>query len=241
MVHGAELSIAKRAQIMLLHDMGHSNRKIAEQPQISYGGVYRSITRMNDRFVPEYKSRKRSGRPKASSATTDNSIILMAKRSPRASSAKIQSQLPVECKVSTRTIRRRLFHSGLKSHRPAKKPLLSKKNIRDRKTFCHKYRNWFEDQWENVLFSDESTFTQFYSFSGHVRRPIGKRNAPKYCTSAVKQCAKFMVWGAFSGKAGRGGSGSWNKAPQLMPQSTKVFLKKNVAFQTDSGRGILPA
>ena len=138
MVRGVEFSIAKRAQIMLLHNMGHSNRKIAEQLQISYGGVYRSITRMNDHFVPEYKSRKRSGRPKASSATTDNSIILMAtdnsiilmaKRSPRASSAKIQSQLPVECKVSTRTIRRRLLHSGLKSYRPVMKPLLSKNNI----------------------------------------------------------------------------------------------------------------
>ena len=64
MVHGAELSIAKRAQIMLLHNMGHSNRKIAEQLQISFGSVYRSITRINDRFVPEYKSRKRIGRPK---------------------------------------------------------------------------------------------------------------------------------------------------------------------------------
>ena len=33
---------------------------------------------------------------------------------------------------------------------------------------------------------------------------MGKRNALKYCTSAVKQCAKLMVWGAFSGKAGCG-------------------------------------
>src|ERR1043165_6793376 len=189
-----ELSEAKRAQILLLHNMGHSNRQIALKLGISYGGVYRCISRMRDRSVPDYSSRKRSGRPKATTATTDNAIIIMAKKSPRSSSRKIQSQLPVEARVSTRTIRRRLFEGGLKSRRPALKPLLSKKNIRDRMAFCRKYRNWSADDWENVLFSDESTFTQFYSFSRHVRRPVGKRNDPKYCTSAVKQCAKLMVW-----------------------------------------------
>ena len=40
----------------------------------------------------------------------------------------------------------------------------------------------------------------FWSF-----RPIGKRNDPRYCIIAVKQCAKVMVWGALSGKGGRGG------------------------------------
>jgi len=200
-----ELSVGVRAQVMLLHQMGHSHRQIASQLDISYGGVYRCISRSKDATVTEYKSRKRSGRPRVTSATTDNSIIIMSKRSPRASSAKIQSQLPPENRPGKRTIRRRLFDSGLKSCRPAKKPLLSKKNIRDRLVFCRKYRNWSADEWENVYFSDESTFTQFYAFSRHVRRPAGKRNDPKYCTSAVKQCAKLMVWGAFSGKSGRGG------------------------------------
>ena len=55
------------------------------------------------------------------------------------------------------------------------------------------------------MFSEESTFTQFYSFSRHVRRPVGKRNDHKFRVSAVKQCAKVMVWGAFSGKGGQGG------------------------------------
>jgi transposase len=199
MARGKELTIAIRAQVKLLHDMNFSQVQIANRLKISRCAVQRCISRS------QLISRKRSGRPKVTSARTDNSILVMCKRSPRASSSKIQLQLPIEEKVSTRTIRRRLFCSGFKSRRPAKKPMLTRKNIRDRIYFCNKYKNWSPDDWENVMFSDESTFTQFYSFARHVRRPIGSRYDPKYCTSAVKQSAKLMVWAAFSGKGGRGG------------------------------------
>lgn len=236
MARNPELSSEKRAQVMLLHNMGHSNRQIAAELLISYGGVHRCISRIRDCSVPEYRSRKRSGRPKVTSPTTDNAIIIMAKKSPRSSSAKIQAQLPVEARVSRRTIRRRLFDSGLKSRRPAKKPLLSLKNIRDRIAFCRKYRNWSADDWENVLFSDESTFTQFYSFSRHVRRPVGKRNDPKYCTSAVKQCAKLMVWGAFSGKGGRAAIWFMERGTTINAAVYKGILQdKLLTFRTVHG------
>lgn len=199
MVRGKELTVAQRAQAKLLHEMHFSQVQIAKRLQISRCAVQRCIKRA------QFVSEKRSGRPRVTSVRTDNSILLMCKRSPRASSAKIQAQLPREETVSTRTIRRRLFTNGLKARRPAKKPLLSMKNIRDRLYFCNKYKNWSPEDWENVMYSDESTFTQFYSFTRHVRRPPGKRHDPKYCTAAVKQCAKLMVWASFSGKAGRGG------------------------------------
>jgi transposase len=201
------LSVGKRAQVHLLHTDGLSQRQIANRLGVSRGAVRRCIDRLKEdnSESPSYKSRQRSGRPRATSTRTDISIIKCAKRSPRASSVKIQSQLPLDSRVSTRTIRRRLFNAGLKSRRPAKKPLLTKKNVRDRILFCRKYKQWSSDQWENVMFSDESTFTQFYAFSRHVRRPAGKRDDPRYCTSSVKQSAKLMVWGCFSGKGGRGG------------------------------------
>ena len=152
----------------------------------------------------------------------------MAKRSPRSSSTKIKAQLPQSTAVSTRTIKHRLFDAGLKSCRPAKKPLLSSKNIKGRIAFCEKYRNWTEDQWENVLCSDESTFTQFYSLSRHGRRAVGEQYDTRYCTSAVKQASKLMVWGAFSGK--RGHAGIWFM-PSNQTMNAKVYkevLKKEL-------------
>ena len=71
-----------------------------------------------------------------------------------------------------------------------------------------------------MLFSDETTFTQFYLFSRHVRRPVGKRYDTRYCTSAVKQASKLMVWGAFSGK--RGHAGIWFM-PSNQTMNAKVY------------------
>ena len=60
--------------------------------------------------------------------------------------------------TSARTVRRRLLEGDLvsRSHFSAKKPLLSKKNIRDRLIFCERYRDWTAEDWEKVIFSDES-------------------------------------------------------------------------------------
>ena len=44
--------------------------------------------------------------------------------------------------ASTRTVRRRLLKDGLVSRRAAKKPLLTRKNIRDKLIFFKRYRDW---------------------------------------------------------------------------------------------------
>ena len=50
------------------------------------------------------------------------------------------------------------MEDGLVSRRAAKKPLLSRKNIRDRLIFCRRYRDWTAEDWGKVIFSDESPF-----------------------------------------------------------------------------------
>ena len=85
----------------------------------------------------------------------------MVKRSPRSSSTKIKAQLPQSAVVSTRTIRHRFFDAGLKSRRPAKKPLLSSKNIKDRTAFCENIAIALKNSGKMCCFSDETTFTHF--------------------------------------------------------------------------------
>ena len=41
---------------------------------------------------------------------------------------------------------------GLVLRRAAKKPLLSRKNIRDRLIFCKRYRDWTAEDWGKVHF-----------------------------------------------------------------------------------------
>ena len=63
--------------------------------------------------------------------------------------------------ASACTERQRLLEDGLVSRRAAKKPLLSRKNIRDRLIFCKRYRDWTAEDWDKVIFSDESPFRLF--------------------------------------------------------------------------------
>ena len=58
-------------------------------------------------------------------------------------------------------MRRRLLEDGLVSRRAAKKPLLSRKNIRDSLIFCKRYRDWTAEDWGKVIFYDESPFRLF--------------------------------------------------------------------------------
>jgi transposase len=85
---------------------------------------------------------------------------------------------------------------------------------RDRIAFCKKYKDWTEDQWLSVIFSNESTFTQFSSSTRHVRRPFGQRYNTRYVVPTVRQAPTTMVWGCFSGR-GRG-------ALWFMPKNTTM-------------------
>ena len=122
---------------------------------------------------------------------------------PTASSVNIAGQLPSV--TSTRTVRRRLLVDfQLASRRPAKKAKLSAKNIKDRVAFCRKYRMWRKEDWMKVMFSDESTFSQFATSTKLVRRPKNQRYNTRYVVPTVKNAPTVMVWGSFSGR-GRGG------------------------------------
>ena len=61
------------------------------------------------------------------------------------------------------------MEDGLVSRRAAQKPLLSRKNIRDRLIFWGgllRYRDWTAEDWGKVIFSDESPFRLLGALSG---------------------------------------------------------------------------
>ena len=213
MVRGKELTSECRAQAVTLRKQGLTYQEIAKKLHVSLYAVYQACKRYTE--LGMYHSRKRSGRPRVTTPADDRAIRRIVMRSPKASSLQVLIRLPrTSQSISTCTIRRRLFSGGLKSYSPAKKPKLSPKNIKDRIAFCGKYKRWSPKDWERVMFSDESTFTQFYSYCRHIRRPAGKRYDSKYMVTCVKQAPKVMVWGSVSA-FGRGGL--W-----IMPHDTTI-------------------
>lgn len=211
MVRSKELSSEVRAQIMVLHGQKYSHRRIASTLKISQSAVTKSIARAQE--LGSFKSRTRSGRPRATTTTTDRRFHRAAVAHPTWSSAEIVAS--TSAGVSSRTVSRRLSKDfGLLAYKPARKAKLSAKNIKDRIAFCKKYQNWTKDMWQKVMFSDESTFSQFSSYVRNVRRPRNQRYNMRYVVPTVKQAPTTMVWGSFAG-SGRGGI--W-----FMPKNTTI-------------------
>jgi len=65
-----------------------------------------------------------------------------------------------------------------------------------------KHKNWSTNQWEKVLFTDESKFKIFgEKRRQYVRRQVGERMKEQYVVLTVKHGgALVMVWGCFSGE-----------------------------------------
>lgn len=196
----AEFSSELRAQIVILHSQNWSQRRIAAFFNVSKTGVYKTIKRYEN--TKDYRSLKRSGRPKVTTTRTDRIIRRLAVSHPEWPASRIRNELSFMRPLpSVDTICRRLrLKFGLKSRIAACKPLLSKKNIRDRKVFCEKFRSWTNEMWSTVMFSDETIIRQFSRAVIRVRRPVGKRYCLRYVRPSVKNCPQVMIWGAISSK-----------------------------------------
>jgi len=196
MPRNKELSSVTRARIVTFAECGYRQIDIAKRLNVSQSVVSRTIKsyKINQSFT----SAHRSGRPKVTTAKTDAIIRRKICIRPMLSARQLSAEIINP--PSIRTIQRRLHTKfNLKARRPAKKPLLSAKNIKDRLAFCKKYRHWTPKMWQKVLFSDESRFHTLQRISSYVRRPINTRYETKYIQPTVRHSPSVMVWACFSG------------------------------------------
>jgi transposase len=195
MPRNPELSETTRAQIVALSSTGMKQAAISSRLHVSQQVV--SLTLQKFRSSNSFASATRSGRPRVTSPRDDIMIRRISMQHPTWSSREISAEIPST--ISARSIRRRLhdeFH--LKACTPAKKPSLSKKNVRDRLAFCKKYRHWTSEMWRRVLFTDESAFYQFKRYQQYIRRPANCRYKVQYVIPTVRQSLSVMVWGGIS-------------------------------------------
>ena len=199
----AHLSSELRGKIQLLDEEGYSQRKISARLGVCKSTVQKTLARIKK--TGTHSPPKHRGVARKTSGRIDRMIRRQAVMNPRITSQAIVSSLPIDSRVSARTVRRRLSDQyGLRFHRAAKKPKLSKKNIIDRLRFCRDHQHWTVADWRKVLFSDETLIRQFNPATQGVRRPKNERYNPRFVVPTVKNSPSIMVWGAISAE-GRGG------------------------------------
>ena len=235
----------KRKTIICLHENGLTTKEIASRGL----GTIRTI----QRIIKIYKEtgscspQKSSGRPRVSNKRQDRQLIRSQLSDRFATSAELNQEWKLTgIKASERTVRRRLVEADLRSRRAAKKPLLSKKNIRDRLQFCKKHKEWTVEDWNKVIFSDEAPFSLFgTSRRSLVRRRNGERFNKDCVIPTIKHPDTVHVWGCFSAM-GIGAlkilpkntamNSVWYKKvleEELFPTIEKQFPNKNAIFQHD--------
>lgn len=139
---------------------GFSTRETALKLNISHTTVARIVTN-NKENIPTNKG----GRPRRILPTTVEHIKLNLKRGILKSASEALNQAnevnPVPISVST--IKRGLKESGLTAKKVIRRPALKKKHINSRLQFVKKYKEWTEEDWANVVWSDESKINRICS------------------------------------------------------------------------------
>jgi len=114
-------------------------------------------------------------------------------------------QVAVDClnAASISTIKNYFNEGGLFGRVAAKKPPLSKVNIKKRIPWCKDDRSLSIDEWKNVLFTDECKIEIFSTRRKFVRRPFGQRFNQIYTCTTVRHPFSILVWRLIKGDGSR--------------------------------------
>jgi hypothetical protein len=192
------LSEVERAAAVTLRKLGQTQAE---------AGVYLACSRKavahwehTYKHTGQVHDRDRIGRPRKLTELEDSTIVMASTvqhfDTPRQLKRKLQLDV-----VSLRTIDRRLIESGLPGRVAQHERKFSEEDKRKRLSFAQGYKDWTEEQWDRVIFSDEKRFCG-EGFCGRVwvRRPPRKALNPEYCVDKKPHPVKVNVWGCFSGR-----------------------------------------
>ncbi|GFV60574.1 transposable element Tcb2 transposase [Trichonephila clavipes] len=141
-----------------------------------------------------------SGRPRGTTPADDRYIVLQARRKRRQKTAGEIARHTTQATgrpISRFTVARRLHGGGLFARRPVRCVPLAPAHRRRRSLCCREHRNWRDNEWGRVLFTDESRFSlSSDSHRIHIWRERGSRNHPSNIIERDRYGGRgVLVWG----------------------------------------------
>ena len=178
------LRFDKREIFLNLRASSMTMSKIASIVKCSKSTVKRTINKVNE---SESYLKKKAGRKPILTPSDDNCLKICSKRDRRKTLPEIayEFNLSRKIKVGYSTIRRSLLRSQLSGKVAAKKPSLRKPNFGKRLKFAKEHIDWTHEQWDRVLFSDESKFELFGCKRRVFVRRMPNERFKKYCIAGT--------------------------------------------------------
>ncbi|GFW97448.1 transposable element Tcb2 transposase [Trichonephila clavipes] len=140
-----------------------------------------------------------SGRPRGTTPADDRYIVLQVRRNRRQTAGEIARHTTQATgrPISRFTVARRLHGCGLFARRFVRCVPLTPAHRRRRSLWCREHRNWRDNEWGRVLFTDESRFS--LSSDSHrilIWRERGSRNHPSNIIERDRYGGRgVLVWG----------------------------------------------
>ncbi|GFU16308.1 transposable element Tc1 transposase [Trichonephila clavipes] len=140
-----------------------------------------------------------SGRPRGTTPADDRYIVLQARRNRRQTAREIARHTTQATgrPITRFTVARRLHGGGLFARRPVRCVPLTPAHRRRCSLWCREHRNWRDNEWGRVLFTDESRFS--LSSDSHrilIWRERGSRNHPSNIIERDRYGGRgVLVWG----------------------------------------------
>ncbi|GFV59685.1 transposable element Tcb2 transposase [Trichonephila clavipes] len=153
----------------------------------------------------ECSTRHGGGRVRSTTPAEDRYIVLSAKRNRRTTAQQVANQFLAASgkQISRKTVATRLRGGGLYARRPIVRVALTRQHRTTRLQWCREHRNWTEQDWACVLFSDESRFSLssdcrrqlIWRESGTAYRPENNQEKDRYPTCSIMMWAGIMING----------------------------------------------
>ncbi|GFS85779.1 transposable element Tc1 transposase [Trichonephila clavipes] len=191
------LDVFTRGRIIGKLEQGRSVTSVAAE----FGIAYSIVSRLWRQFQTTGTAIRgfSSGRPRGTTPADDRYIVLQARRNRRQTAGEIARHTTQATgrPISRFNVARRLHGGGLFARRPVRCVPLTPSHRRRRSLWCREYRNWRDNEWGRVLFTDESRFS--LSSDSHrilIWRERGSRNHPSNIIERDRYGGRgVLVWG----------------------------------------------
>lgn len=196
-VNFRQLNDFERGRIVGMKDAGMSFRAIANRIGRSVSTVVRCWSRWSEEGT--HARRRGSGRTRTTTVAEDRRLRLLAMRDRFSTTRAIGNVWMEELNrgLTMGSVYQRIRSFGLRSYRPFLCLPFTAQHRARRLEWCTDRLNW-DQEWHQVVFSDESRFC-LWSHDGRrrVRRLRGERNNMQYAVERHTAITPgVMVWGA---------------------------------------------